>query len=210
MVTVGVLTNLIGGGYHGEVIGAISHAASRLGARLVVVQSLPAGLAANARDDPPAPFLTDATARAVVDGWLVLPWAAQVAAIADLVSTGTPIVGISTQVPGGSAVVPDNAAGTRAAVEHLLAHGHRSIAFVGWLGQDDIRERYEAYSAAMVTAGLPILLYEATDNVESGGRAAAALMLADGLRCTATLAATDLNALALSWALAAAGVQLPA
>ncbi|MDQ1724672.1 MAG: hypothetical protein QOG52_1700 [Frankiaceae bacterium] len=210
MVTVGVLTNLIGGGYHGEVIGAISHAASRLGARLIVVQSLPAGLAANARDDPPAPFLTDATARAVVDGWLVLPWAAQAAAIADLVSTGTPIVGISTQVPGGSAVVPDNAAGTRAAVDHLLAHGHRSIAFVGWLGQDDIRERYEAYRAAMVTAGLPILLYEATDNVESGGRAAAALMFADGLRCTATLAATDLNALALSWALAAAGVQLPA
>ena len=50
----------------------------------------------------------------------------------------------------------DNAAGARLAVERLLAAGHRQIAFIGDTGgtQQQFRERYEGYRAAMKSAGL--------------------------------------------------------
>ena len=47
-------------------------------------------------------------------------------------------------------VVCDNREGARAAVEHLLSHGHERLAFVGgptaWLST---RERQEGYEEAM-------------------------------------------------------------
>ncbi len=210
VITLGLLTNLVGGGYHGEVIAAIARTAAAVGARLIVVQTLSAGLAADARSDPGAPFLKEPTAHARVDGWLLMPLTAHADALEALAARGVPMVGISTPIPGGSMVLPDNTAGAQLAVEHLLAHGHTAIAFVGCLRQNDIRARYDAYTAAMGAAGLTTLLYEATDNLESGGRIAAGLLLADGVPSTAVLAATDLNALAVSAVLTEHGMVLPA
>ena len=97
-------------------------------------------------------------------------------------------------------------------MRHLLAHGHRRIGFVGWLEQADIQLRYVGYRAALRAAGIapdPSLVFTANDNVERGGREAAAALLAAGVPCTALLAATDLNALGLLGALTAAGYRVP-
>src|SRR6202012_4704161 len=56
---------------------------------------------------------------------------------------------------GADAVLVANAAGARRAVEHLLGHGHRRIAFLG----DDLRvttarERLGGYRAALSGAGI--------------------------------------------------------
>jgi LacI family transcriptional regulator len=53
------------------------------------------------------------------------------------------------------AVLVANAAGARMAVEHLLAHGHRRIAFVGDdLSLSTARERLAGYRAALAAAGV--------------------------------------------------------
>ena len=53
-------------------------------------------------------------------------------------------------------VLLDNEGGARAATEHLLAHGHRNIAFVGDYGRlATHRERMRGFAEAMTAAGMP-------------------------------------------------------
>jgi LacI family transcriptional regulator len=62
--------------------------------------------------------------------------------------------------PGGleaDVVLTDNAAGARDGVEHLIAHGHRRIGFLGDRpGIPTAGERLRGYRAAMADAGLPV------------------------------------------------------
>jgi LacI family transcriptional regulator len=55
-------------------------------------------------------------------------------------------------------VVSANYAGARNAVEHLIAHGHRRIAFIGDMPPSlyTRQERYRGYRAALGDAGLPV------------------------------------------------------
>ena len=54
-------------------------------------------------------------------------------------------------------VLVDNEGGARMATKHLIAHGHRRIAFIGdRLHVYTTRQRYQGFRAAMVEAGLPI------------------------------------------------------
>ena len=54
-------------------------------------------------------------------------------------------------------VLTDNAGGTRDGVAHLIAHGHRRIAFIGdQSGIHTAAERLRGYREAMAAAGLPI------------------------------------------------------
>ena len=60
---------------------------------------------------------------------------------------------------GVSSVIPDDAAGTRLAVEHLIALGHRRIAYLrmgngGIVPHFSVAVRRDAYAAAMRDAGL--------------------------------------------------------
>jgi LacI family transcriptional regulator len=70
---------------------------------------------------------------------------------------GIPLVFVDRPGRGIEApsVVLDNRAGARAAVEHLIEHGHRDIAFVGeysWPASHE--ERYAGYVEAMLAHGL--------------------------------------------------------
>jgi DNA-binding LacI/PurR family transcriptional regulator len=58
-----------------------------------------------------------------------------------------PIVTQSVEVPGASMFVPDNVAGMRAIVKHLIEeHSYKRIAFIrGIRGQLDAEQRYQAY-----------------------------------------------------------------
>jgi LacI family transcriptional regulator len=87
-------------------------------------------------------------------------------------------------------VLIDNAAGARQGVQHLLAHGHRRIAFVGdRRGLYTARERLKGYRRALAAAGVePDPELVALDNSTSHAATAAVgrlLTLPRGRRPTA-------------------------
>jgi LacI family transcriptional regulator len=93
-----------------------------------------------------------------VDGLLVVPAGTDQRYLRTEVSAGTPVVFVDRPGVGLSAdaVLVDNAGGVRAAVEHLAAHGHRQIAFLG----DNpaiytARERLSGFGQGMIAIGRP-------------------------------------------------------
>jgi LacI family transcriptional regulator, galactose operon repressor len=97
---------------------------------------------------------------------------------------------------GADAVLVANAAGAQHAVEHLLAHGHRRIAFLG----DDLRvstarERLAGYRAALAQAGIAAeerLISVANHTSDAARQSLSALLALDGdLRPTALLAGNN-------------------
>jgi DNA-binding LacI/PurR family transcriptional regulator/anti-anti-sigma regulatory factor len=151
-------------------------------------------------------------ALSAVDGWIaVLP----TEDIKDLAWGDIPLVTIDACIPelGCPAVLPDNHGGMAMAVRHLLEHGHQHVGFVGYLAQSDIQQRYAGYQAALAERGIPFnpqLVFAATDNIESGGRAAGQRFLEAGGPCTALVVATDLNAIGVMETLQTAGYHIPA
>ena len=99
----------------------------------------------------------------------------------------------------------DNANGARKAAEHLIALGHKRIAFFG--GDPAIttqQERYRGYCEALGAAGLPVLselLFE-TDVTKSGGGDAMERALASEAAPTAAVCYNDLIAIGATRALA--------
>jgi LacI family transcriptional regulator len=113
----------------------------------------------------------------------------------------------------GCSVSVDDVAGGTLAVRHLLAAGHRHIAFVSgpaWLRQ--IRDRRAGALAALAESGLgPEELTELpTETMDvAAGRDAGARLLGLMRRPTAVFCANDLLALGLLQALFAAGLDVP-
>jgi LacI family transcriptional regulator len=91
-----------------------------------------------------------------VDGILV---AGKVATefVTEIEATNLPIVMIDFEANDHAAVVIDNQAGARMAVEHLLSLGHTSIAFVGAdTSHPAIAERLDGYRLALATADVAL------------------------------------------------------
>ena len=108
-----------------------------------------------------------------VGALIVTPAGADQSALRAEIAAGLPVVVVDRPAAGMDVdtVVIDNRGGTRAAVAHLLAHGHRRIGFVGdephlWTYQ----ERNAEFLAAMTEAGVP----DARRLVRSGAHDAAA------------------------------------
>ncbi|WP_233562695.1 substrate-binding domain-containing protein, partial [Sorangium cellulosum] len=122
--TIGVLTPFLDGFYFNAVLRGVHQAAQQRGHRVVVIRATP--------EDVQAPSL----AGDQVDGWIVV---LATEGIERLARARVPLVTVSTCAPeaGCPTAMPDNAAGIRSAVRHLIDHGHRRIAFVGSLEQDD-------------------------------------------------------------------------
>jgi DNA-binding LacI/PurR family transcriptional regulator len=104
----------------------------------------------------------------------------------------------------------DDREGGRMAAEHLLALGHRRIAFLDDCEQDEPRlassaRRREGFEAGLAAAGAPL----APELCRSGGRRAAAELLALADPPTAVFAASDTVAIAAMDAADAAGVPVP-
>ena len=109
-----------------------------------------------------------------------------------------------------ASVTVDNTSGVHAAVAHLVEHGHTRIGFVGKTDHSDIRERYEAYCAAMTEHHLTALeVIPTTDYQEGGGLSAAPVVAAARPALTAVIASTDRNALGLIEGLRAEGIAVP-
>lgn len=210
---IGVLSPVVGGYYFGRVLAGIARTVRPDGHRVVAVQTYPADLE---RDQfPDRPPGTASVSLGQVDGVIVITSAVNEATLLGIEADGTPIVLLSGRTTSIDApvVAPDNAGGTRAAVEHLIAHGHREIGFLGSLRQADIVERYEAYLATLLAHGITPRsewLYRTADNQEaSAATVAQALVGGPGLPTTATVAATDRNAIGFSRALRVQGLSLP-
>ncbi|HEV8548540.1 MAG TPA: EAL domain-containing protein [Polyangiaceae bacterium] len=205
---IGVLTPFTGGFYYGAAMAGIQRVAATHGASVVALQTTGMDLAAS--DAPDDQFL----GLSAVDGWLAVNQFDAPTFAARIRARGIPLVHVNSrpETPGGCSVLPDNHTTMRAAVRHLIEHGHRRIAFAGFLGQADLRERYDGYVTALVEAGIyadPALLFESPANFELEGEELGARLLAAGLPCTAVVAGTDRLALGILTTLRQAGVRVP-
>lgn len=131
------------------------------------------------------------------------------AELATIERTGTPIVFINQFLPHGRhpSLGSDYVAGARAAVDHLIALGHREIAFIGHDSQIDPRER--GWSEALAAAGLPRGPIYHVDYSLQGGYQAGTQLIADGESVTAIFAASDQMATGALAAMRAAGRDVP-
>ncbi|CAN5608593.1 LacI family DNA-binding transcriptional regulator [soil metagenome] len=116
-------------------------------------------------------------------------------------------------------VTPDNFCAARLATDHLIAHGHRKLAFATVAGMTMSRSaKIQGFEAAASAAGLQdravVLdagpLDEYGDSmISEAGRALALRLAADPARPTGIVAVNDLMALGLMAGLRAAGLSVP-
>jgi LacI family transcriptional regulator len=83
---------------------------------------------------------------------------------------GVPVVALDRPVTGMSAdaVLVENREGAEQGVRHLIEHGHKKIACVGFdSGSYTVRERIEGYNIAMRNAGLQPVLFGQFNSLEA-------------------------------------------
>jgi LacI family transcriptional regulator len=152
--------------------------------------------------------------RGRVDGVLLMaPTDEGTRYLADHLAPSLPAVLINTADPEGRrpSVAVDGYGGARSMVRHLVAAGHRRIAFIsGPADNRDARERLRGYEdelAASVPGSTPRVL--AGDFGEASGLRAGATLLGDDERPQAVFAANDAMAIGCLHAFAEAGVDVP-
>ncbi|MDQ1464165.1 MAG: hypothetical protein QOC73_1106, partial [Actinomycetota bacterium] len=126
--SIGVLSPLGNGFYFGGVINGIRTTAAAAGYRTIVFQGWSAGAEGSESWNPGA--FTRPLGWNHVAGFVSIVIDGHDDSLRAIVAAGKPLVLVSHNVPSlmVPVVVPDNAGGTKAAVEHLLGHGHTKIA----------------------------------------------------------------------------------
>jgi len=205
--TVLALTPSVGGFYFGAVLLSLRREVSAAGGRLLIVQTpvAPDG----ELSDYDLPIAWDG-----VDGIVSVTCAAGAGHLARARQAGKWVVLVSNSFPFLDVpdVRPDNCRGIRAAVEHLLEHGHRRIGFAGNLAQADVAERLAEYQRVLAEHGVPTAAEDVValpDNDHGGGEDGARAELARAQRPSAYVVATDRNAIGFIRVLAAEGVRVP-
>ena len=156
------------------------------------------------------------TDRGRADGVLVLTVPPAEDDLARLKVAGVPVVLIDARAPGLPAVVTDDVEGGRLASRHLVELGHRRIAFIGG-DPDDVfgftssAKRERGYAEVLERAGIPVRpsLRRYGPHDRSAGQALAADLLAGDDRPTAIFASSDVQAVGVCAAAAAAGLGVP-
>jgi diguanylate cyclase (GGDEF)-like protein len=107
----------------------------------------------------------------------------------------------------------DNAGGIHQAVDHLVDHGHRQIAFLAGDPNDkgDSQTRLEAYYSAMSKHGQPVdpALVASGWHTHSGGYEAVRRLIGSGLKFTAVISSDDNSAIGAMQAIREAGLRIP-
>lgn len=130
----------------------------------------------------------------------------------NMIAQGHPVVFLGAGEDGPS-VVPDNAAGIRQAIDHLVSHGHRRIAFMAGEAVEggDSGQRLDGYRAALAAHGLPedprLLAYGY--HTFDGSFQAMERIIASGAEFTAVVGSNDENAIGAMRALRHAGRRVP-
>lgn len=132
-----------------------------------------------------------------------------VRATLDRQAGSVPVAMIETVTPEGFDMSHDEAIGALAA-DHLIALGHRDVAYVGgppaW---DAAIERERGFVARVRRLGGRVVWSRSGDWSASSGHAAGQALLASRARPTAVAAANDASAIGVIAALAARGVSVP-
>ena len=211
-LTIGVRTPLTRGRYFAKVLGGIHATASEAGAQLIVTQARP----------PLFDFQTITNTAAIdlafydlacIDAYISVVNGIDRSDAMRLLASGKPLVTIGGANSGLDCpdVSIDNVGSAMAAVDHLISHGHRRIAFAGPLYPDDLKLRHVGYERSLREHGVqpdPELFF-LTEDLDYGVVPTARRLIAAGMPCTAIFAATDRNAYALIRALKAAGYRVP-
>jgi len=135
--------------------------------------------------------------------------------IASLDEAGIEYITWGPVLPGqpGHFIGSDNVQGMADAVSHLIATGHRHIAFLGDISENcpEYRDRHQGYLKALSAAGLtadPALRLDSQTS-EEAGHAAAMRLLDSGQPFDAVVAACDLVAIGALHALRDRGLSVP-
>lgn len=131
--------------------------------------------------------------------------------IGRLLDLGIPVVAYDRTVddPRADSVVSDGEGATRTATEHLLAAGHRAIAFIGGTpGVETADSRRAGYEDAMRSAGLRRRPSDGRFRIE-GARQATEELLERDAEVTALVVANNLMAIGTLKALAQHGRRVP-
>jgi LacI family transcriptional regulator len=201
--TIGVVLPEVHGEFFSEVIRGIDVAARQRGYHILVSGS---------HDDVQEMSAVLHALRGRVDGLMVMSPDRGLGSISRALTADTPFVLLNSAATSRPAIRIDNHAGARAMTEHLLALGHRGIAFIaGPERNTDAAERLRGYRTALGTtdAAKPPHVEVAGDFTENSGYAAAQQILAMKPRPTAIFAANDAMAVGALHALREAGLQLP-
>jgi LacI family transcriptional regulator len=114
---------------------------------------------------------------------------------------------------GIDSVLVDNVAGARAAIEHLIALGHRRIGIVtGIPGITSTEERLDGYKQALAAHGIsldPTLIVVADSRVGGGERGAMQLLSQQSSRPTALFLMNGLMVIGALRAIAQTGLRCP-
>lgn len=152
--------------------------------------------------------------RGRVDGLLVMsPFVAGPTLLSEHLEPSLPAVLINSQagLDGTAVLGVDNHGGAMAMVEHLVASGHRRIAFIaGPQDNFDAHERLRGYREALhrLLPGAHEWVLQGDFDEASGHRAGRELLAASP-RPDAVFAANDMMALGCLFAFAQAGVRVP-
>jgi DNA-binding LacI/PurR family transcriptional regulator/anti-anti-sigma regulatory factor len=195
--TIGILLPDLIGTYCRNLLAGVYRVARQQGQRLIVIQA------------QPTEVVPLQIAQGQVDGWIAV---LDIAGVEAIVEAGIPLVTVSQQLVGASAVLTDNVAGMYTTVSHLIAQGHERIAFVYDPQNSEFVERFEGYKRALANANLPFdqhLIFSSSENTMGGGRHAATAMLSAGISFSAIAAVTDHYALGVMARLQEAGYRFP-
>jgi len=110
-------------------------------------------------DDERERTLVSALTGRRVDALVIMPAGADHSYLLTERRAGTPIVFVDRPPAflDADAVVADNVAGTRLGVRHLVAHGHRRIAYLGDLQSiSTAQQRHQGYREELAAQGIPI------------------------------------------------------
>jgi LacI family transcriptional regulator len=172
-------------------------------------------LLANSDEDPEREATHLRVLRAKhVDGLILAPAGAPYPELEQLVDTGFPLVLLDRDLArlGVPAVMLDNEAAARAAVDHLIRLGHRRVGMIA--GRPPISstvDRRRGYRRALDEAGLPSdeqLVATGGSTIE-GGAAAASTLLELPSPPTAILAANNLMTIGAVMAIERHGLSVP-
>ncbi|TFW13934.1 LacI family DNA-binding transcriptional regulator [Duganella callida] len=202
--TIGVLLPDLYGEFFSEMIRGIDGAARRRGLHLMV---------SSLHSDADEAALVLRAMRGRVDGLLVMSPHMDAGFLSENLPEELPVVLMNSSAAGHPALAVDNYSAARAMVAHLLARGHRDVAFIaGPAGNYEAQERLRGYQAALrELAPAAVARVFSGDFSEESGQAVGAELLAMPAtqRPSALFAANDMMAIGALLALAQGGLQIP-
>lgn len=203
--TIGILTQSLASGYFADAMAGVDDALQGTGYAPLIVSG-------HWHADEEAERIELLIARRV-DGLVILSGNLQDEQILAL-SEQVPIVAFGRQLQGPRTYgfCLDNYRGACDAVEHLVAHGHRDIAYIaGPPDHRDAQARLAGYRDTLAKHGIKPQrkLVLPGDFSEAGGLQAIERLLASSQRFTAIFAANDLTAYGARLALFRRGIAVP-